>query len=144
MEHRHHRTSPFPSSPSHTGARDTAFQPSAPKEPTTLLKPPSAPLQLRPLILPQNNLLKTLIEKTTPAAKDPSKPAQPAYKYIANSTIIQHPGLPSDGGSAGRRGMHSAVGAFWNTERDGTLSYKWDGAEKKGMDVVVSVNWVGI
>jgi dynein light chain Tctex-type 1 len=40
--------------------------------------------------------------------------------------------------------MHSAVGAFWNTEKDGTLSYKWDGAEKKGMDVVVSVNWIGI
>ncbi|KAK7181522.1 hypothetical protein DPSP01_008920 [Paraphaeosphaeria sporulosa] len=91
-----------------------------------------------------NNLLKTLIEKTTPASQDTSKPAQPAYKYIAHSTIIQHPGTPSDGGAAGRRGMHSAVGAFWNTEKDGTLSYKWDGAEKKGMDVVVSVNWIGI
>lgn len=92
----------------------------------------------------QNNLLKTLIEKTTPRSEDESKTPQPAYKYIANSTIIQHPGHPSEGGSAGRRGMHSAVGAFWNTEKDGTFSYKWDGAEKKGMDVVVSVNWIGI
>lgn len=92
---------------------------------------------------PQNNLLKTLIEKTTPPS-DSDKPSQPAYKYIANSTIIQHPGAPSESQIAGRRGMHSAVGAFWNTEKDGTFSYKWDGAEKKGMDVVVSVNWIAI
>ncbi|KAF2690856.1 hypothetical protein K458DRAFT_426279 [Lentithecium fluviatile CBS 122367] len=86
-----------------------------------------------------NNILQTLIDKT---ATGESK--QPAYKYIANSTIIQHPGNPSEATTVGRRGMHSAVGAFWNTEKDGTYSYKWDGAEKKGMDVVISINWVGL
>ncbi|KAF2256302.1 hypothetical protein BU26DRAFT_599018 [Trematosphaeria pertusa] len=86
-----------------------------------------------------NTILQSLIEKTGAAESK-----QPAYKYIANSTIIQHPGAPSESGSAGRRGMHSAVGAFWNTEKDGTFSYKWEGAEKKGMDVVISINWIGI
>jgi dynein light chain Tctex-type 1 len=87
----------------------------------------------------QNHILQSLIDKTaTGEAKIP------AYKYIANSTIIQHPGNPSEASTAGRRGMHSAVGAFWNTDKDGTFSYKWDGAEKKGMDVVISINWIGL
>ncbi|KAF2642375.1 hypothetical protein P280DRAFT_467741 [Massarina eburnea CBS 473.64] len=90
-----------------------------------------------------NTILSILIEKTSVASPDVEKP-QPAYKYIANSTIIQHPGNPAEQSTAGRRGMHSAVGAFWNTEKDGTFSYKWEGAEKKGMDVVISINWVGI
>lgn len=40
--------------------------------------------------------------------------------------------------------MHSAVGAFWNNEKDGTWSYKWDRSEEKGMDVVITVTWVGL
>ncbi|KAI0473007.1 Tctex-1 [Xylariaceae sp. FL0804] len=44
----------------------------------------------------------------------------------------------------GRRGMHSATQAFWNEKTDGMWSFKYDGGESKGMDVVVSVIWVGI
>jgi len=44
----------------------------------------------------------------------------------------------------GRRGMHSATGAFWNNEKDGMWSYKYEGGESKGFDVVVSVVWIGI
>jgi len=44
----------------------------------------------------------------------------------------------------GRRGMHSATGAFWNNERDGMWSYKYEGGESKGFDIVVSVVWIGI
>lgn len=65
-----------------------------------------------------------------------SKPAgqdAPPYKFIINSTIIQH--LGSGHGSAGsaaggtsghggksvsgvgRRGLHSACGAYWNAEK---------------------------
>jgi dynein light chain Tctex-type 1 len=40
--------------------------------------------------------------------------------------------------------MHSAVGAYWNNEKDGTYSYKWEGAEKKGMDIVIAITWVAI
>lgn len=68
---------------------------------------------------------------------------------MVNSTIIQHTapgaaGSEGEGGSAGRRGMHSAAGAYWNNEKDGMWSYKYEGGEKRGMDVVVMVMWVGL
>ena len=67
---------------------------------------------------------------------------------MVNSTIIQHtaPGSASaeESASAGRRGMHSAAGAYWNNEKDGMWSYKYEGGEKRGMDVVVMVMWVGL
>lgn len=78
------------------------------------------------------------------------------YKFIVNSNIIQHLSDPREGGEdgvsmgtdnekkVGRRGMHSASGAYWNNERDGMWSFKYDGGEAKGMDVVVSVMWVGV
>lgn len=94
----------------------------------------------------QNAILKDLIARTTPSSSSDSSPAVPLYKYIVNSTIIQHPTAPTGAAAeaAGRRGMHSAVGAYWNNERDGTWSFKWEGADERGMDVVVSVTWVGV
>jgi len=89
------------------------------------------------IFAPQNTILQSLIEKTSTGEDN-----VPAYKYIVNSTIIQHIGSPSEPEKAGRRGMHSAVGAYWNNEKDGTFSFKWDGADKIGMDVVISVTWV--
>ncbi|KAF2184306.1 hypothetical protein K469DRAFT_666722 [Zopfia rhizophila CBS 207.26] len=85
-----------------------------------------------------NHILQSLIEDT----KGPN--GAPAFKYIANSTIIQHLASASEPSSGGRRGMHSAVGAFWNNEKDGTWSFKWEGAEKKGMDIVISITWIGV
>jgi hypothetical protein len=74
------------------------------------------------------------------------------YKFAVNSTIIQHLTDPRPAGSdaattpstatVGRRGMHSATGAYWNTEKDGIWNYKYEGGEAKGMDVVVCVMWV--
>ena len=67
------------------------------------------------------------------------------YKWLVQSTIIQQ--TPSVGGE-GKRGMHSASGAYWNNERDGMWSCKWDGegpeAGGRGFDVVVSVVWVSV
>lgn len=72
---------------------------------------------------------------------------------MVNSTIIQHTGPSPSGlkseaeeyaGSPGRRGMHSAAGAYWNNDNDGMWSYKYEGGEDRGMDVVVCVMWVGI
>jgi dynein light chain Tctex-type 1 len=40
--------------------------------------------------------------------------------------------------------MHSASGAYWNNERDGFWSFKWEGGEKRGMDVVVVVYWIAV
>lgn len=90
------------------------------------------------------------------------------WKFAVNSTIIQHLSDPhhsstTEGGDVndektikledgeevksskvGRRGMHSASGAYWNNERDGMWSYKYEGGEGKGMDIVVSVMWIGV
>lgn len=90
---------------------------------------------------PQNTILKSLISKTSTGQGEGS---QPAHKYIVNSTVIQHIGSPSEPEKHGRRGMHSAVGAFWNNEKDGTYSYKWEAAEKKGMDIVITITWIAI
>jgi len=38
--------------------------------------------------------------------------------------------------------MHSATGAYWNNETDGMWSWKYEGGEAKGMDVVVSIIWI--
>jgi dynein light chain Tctex-type 1 len=91
----------------------------------------------------QQSILKSLISATTTKTES-STDVQPAYKYIVNSTVIQHIGSPSEPEKHGRRGMHSAVGAYWNNEKDGTYSYKWEAAEKKGMDIVITVTWVAI
>jgi len=74
--------------------------------------------------------------------------SNPAYKFAVNSTIVQHvPPPPSTGGNAkkaGRRGLHSSTGGFWNEKTDGMWSYKWDGAEEKGLDVIVMLIWVSV
>ena len=59
------------------------------------------------------------------------------FKFAVNSTIIQN----KDGG---KRGMNSSTGAYWNSARDGMWSYKHDGGEEMGMDVVISVIWVAL
>ncbi|OAL48654.1 Tctex-1 [Pyrenochaeta sp. DS3sAY3a] len=88
-------------------------------------------------------VLQDLIAKTSRKV-DGEETAQPGFKYIANSTIIQHIGVPSEPEKQGRRGMHSAVGAYWNNEKDGTYSFKWEAGEKKGMDIVVIITWIAI
>ncbi|KAF2809517.1 dynein light chain, cytosolic [Mytilinidion resinicola] len=90
-----------------------------------------------------NGVLRALISETSSTTN-----AHPPFKYAVNSTIIQHitpsPGVAGESGSTGRRGMHSAMGAYWNNDRDGMWSWKYDGGEKKGMDIVVSVMWVAV
>jgi dynein light chain Tctex-type 1 len=44
----------------------------------------------------------------------------------------------------GRRGMHSAAGAYWNNEKDGMWSFKYDAGDTKGLDVVVGIVWVWV
>ena len=112
---------------------------------------------------PQNSILKAVISESTP------KDATPTHKFAVNSTIVQHlvptpqlnkpkgtdaakpEGENGDGAVStdgkphvGRRGMHSATGAYWDEKRDGMWSYKYDGGEGKGLDVVISVIWIGI
>ncbi len=40
--------------------------------------------------------------------------------------------------------MHSAAAAYWDAEKDGMWSFKYEAAESKGLDVVVGVIWISI
>ncbi|RAL00306.1 dynein light chain Tctex-type family protein [Aspergillus ibericus CBS 121593] len=93
-----------------------------------------------------NTILKSLITATAPST--PSTP--PPYRFTVNSTIVQQ-GLidksaAADGAASntGKRGMHSASGAFWDVNRDGMWTFKYPGAEERGLDVVVSVTWFAL
>jgi hypothetical protein len=113
----------------------------------------------------QNSILRALISESSPAGGTPS------FKYAVNSTIIQHlvptsalnkaktgtdsaaPKSETDKSDAtstdgkphvGRRGMHSATGAYWNEKTDGMWSFKYEGGESKGLDVVISVIWIAL
>jgi len=114
-----------------------------------------------------NSILKAVISEATPAGA-----SAPSYKFSVNSTIVQHlvptsvlnksragtttaeePSISASSDQAtatdgkphvGRRGMHSAAGAFWNEKTDGMWSFKYDGGESKGMDVVIMVIWIGV
>ncbi|TKA66713.1 hypothetical protein B0A55_09996 [Friedmanniomyces simplex] len=109
-----------------------------------------------------NSILKALISESS------TSETSPKYKFCVNSTIIQHLSDPRPAGASetgaqtevegegvvmgesgaakkvGRRGMHSASGAYWNNEKDGMWSHKYEGGEAKGMDIVVSVMWIAV
>jgi len=114
-----------------------------------------------------SNMLKQVISEATP--KDASAPG---FKFACNSTIVQHlvptSALNKSRGGAeskaeephistsseatatdgkphvGRRGMHSATGAYWDEKKDGMWTFKYDGGEGKGLDVVIMLIWVAI
>ena len=97
---------------------------------------------------------------------------QPAHKFACNSTIVQHlvptsalnkprggtetqaqephistssEATATDGKPhVGRRGMHSATGAYWDEKKDGMWTFKYDGGEGKGMDVVIMMMWIAV
>ncbi|KAK6535196.1 hypothetical protein TWF694_001666 [Orbilia ellipsospora] len=97
-----------------------------------------------------NGILRQLISESTPTSGTSAASSCP-YKFAVNSTIIQHAGgsrsvggdddSSSVTGSQGRRGMHSACGGYWNTEKDGMWAYKHT---LKDMDIVVSIIWIGV
>jgi Tctex-1 family len=105
-------------------------------------------------------MLKAVISEATPQGA-----TAPTYKFAINSTIVQHvvptsqlnkstgtststdaeesKGTSAKKGQAGRRGMHSATGGFWNEKTDGMWSFKYDG-EAKGLDVVLMLIWIAV
>jgi len=108
----------------------------------------------------QQKMLKAVMAEATPQGT-----ASPTYKFAINSTIVQHvvptsqlskstgtstspaaeegSSAPAKKGQAGRRGMHSATGGFWNEKTDGMWSFKFDG-EDKGLDVVLMLIWIAV
>lgn len=94
----------------------------------------------------QNTIIKALVAATTPT--EAAKP--PPYRYTVNSTIVQQgvidESAAADGtlSNAGKRGMHSASGAFWDVNRDGMWTFKYTGAEDRGVDIVLTVTWFAV
>lgn len=91
-----------------------------------------------------NTILAQLVGETSkPSESSDEEPEAPRYKFVVNSTIVQHRNAFSDSPNS-RRGMHSAAGAFWNNEKDGMWSFKYDAGDSKGLDVVVGIVWVWV
>ena len=64
---------------------------------------------------------------------------------VSTSQDVKTEATSTDGRPhVGRRGMHSATGAYWNEKTDGMWSFKYEGGENKGLDVVISVIWVSL
>jgi len=78
-----------------------------------------------------NTILSQLLNETS------SDEQPPQYKFAVNSTIMQHSADDTANGdvsSPGKRGMHSASGAYWNSDKDGMWNFKYEKSESKGFD----------
>jgi hypothetical protein len=76
---------------------------------------------------------------TTPTSQDSTSPVSPAAAGVGSELTSGRASNENTG--VGRRGMHSACGAYWNNEKDGMWSFKY---ETKGLDVVISVIWIAV
>lgn len=136
------------------------------RAPARPCKPPLSSKRLT-VVGAQSSMLKAVISESTPHGV-----SSPSFKFACNSTIVQHlvptsslnrprggteikkeepyiststEATATDGRPhVGRRGMHSATGAYWDEKKDGMWSFKFDGGESKGMDVVIMLIWVAI
>lgn len=115
-------------------------------------------------------MLRSLISESSPAGGQPAfKYAinSTIIQHLVPSSALHKPRAPTTSSSTstekpdiknesvgdskldtkpreGRRGLHSATGAYWNEKTDGMWSYKYEGGESKGLDVVISVIWIGL
>lgn len=143
-------------------------------QPSSCVLPCSRPQSVQPTeaLYPQNSILKSLISESSPAGGTPSfkyavnstiiqhlvptsalkaKAAQESSAHPTDddakisTSDVKTEATSTDGKPhVGRRGMHSATGAYWNEKTDGMWSFKYEGGESKGLDVVISVIWIAI
>lgn len=121
----------------------------------------------------QNSILRSLISESSPAGGTPSyKYAvnSTIIQHLVPTSALNKPNLSTESSKpqaesnakistsdakdevtdtdgkphVGRRGMHSATGAYWNEKTDGMWSFKYEGGEGKGLDVVINVIWISI
>ncbi|KAH0547613.1 hypothetical protein GP486_008422 [Trichoglossum hirsutum] len=84
-----------------------------------------------------------------PATATPAEQSASASASVSDGDAVKGDGAPSASQQTvskgvGRRGMHSATGAYWNNEKDGMWSFKYEEAAGRGMDVVVSIIWIAV
>ncbi|RPA91275.1 hypothetical protein L873DRAFT_1819760 [Choiromyces venosus 120613-1] len=96
----------------------------------------------------RNSYLSAGTSTNSPSAsstQDPTSTVSPAAAASPGAASVGselNSGRASNENSGvGRRGMHSACGAYWNNEKDGMWSYKY---ETRGLDVVISVIWIAV
>jgi hypothetical protein len=104
--------------------------------------PPTSQFTTLTIVSTKNSILKSLISESSPAGGSPS------YKYAVNSTIIQHL-VPTSALNRAKATQESSIAktetsdvkneATWNEKTDGMWSFKYEGGENKGLDVVISV-----
>ncbi|KAK2737763.1 hypothetical protein FQN57_007411 [Myotisia sp. PD_48] len=95
-----------------------------------------------------NTVLKSLIDAVTPSGETDNKvdsaidASKPTYRFSVTSTLIQQDFSNKDDSTPplGRRGMHCASGAFWDSQHDGMWTYKYNG-EDKGLELVLNIAW---
>ncbi|KAI6798453.1 hypothetical protein KC363_g2476 [Hortaea werneckii] len=80
-------------------------------------------------------------EKTAGDAAVEGEAEEELKKEVGGEESGAAPASSSTGGP-GRRGMHSASGAYWNNAKDGMWSHKYEGGEAKGMDIVIAIMWI--
>ncbi|EEH07156.1 conserved hypothetical protein [Histoplasma capsulatum G186AR] len=116
-----------------------------------IINNPQCPLTPQKPSMATNTVLQSLIEATTPDQPDDDaetdNPQPPPYRFNVNCTIIQQgvtaPDTPESREKVGKRGMHSASGAYWDVSRDGMWTFKYPNAEDKGLDLVLNIVWFG-
>ncbi|KAL5614322.1 hypothetical protein BROUX41_004428 [Berkeleyomyces rouxiae] len=110
-----------------------------------------------------NTIINTILEACIDETKNIKKANSPRYKFVCNSSIVQHTAPSEDEdddddeteesaepkekefkASGARRGMHSATAAFWDDAQDGMWSFKYDGAASKGLDIIIMLVWVHV
>ncbi|KAL2884803.1 Dynein light chain Tctex-type [Ceratocystis lukuohia] len=111
-----------------------------------------------------NTIINTILETCIEETKAMKKGKNPRYKFVCNSSIVQHTAPSEDDddddddeteegaelkekeykSSGGRRGMHSATAAYWDDAQDGMWSFKYDGAASKGLDIIIMLVWVHV
>jgi hypothetical protein len=84
------------------------------------------------------------LSKPRASTSSASTSTEPAEAAVTTSDVKTEATSTDGKPHVGRRGMHSATGAYWNEKTDGMWSYKYEGGEDKGLDVVISVIWIGI
>lgn len=91
-------------------------------------------------LVPTSVIQRTKVAQESANSKPKDPDAAPTLTNSTKDSAIGTDGRPH----VGRRGMHSATGAYWNEKTDGMWSFKYDGGDRRGLDVVISIVWIAL
>ncbi|TQS34619.1 hypothetical protein Golomagni_04990 [Golovinomyces magnicellulatus] len=91
-------------------------------------------------LVPTSVIQRTKVAQESANSKSKDLDSSPTLTNSTKDSAIGTDGRPH----VGRRGMHSATGAYWNEKTDGMWSFKYDGGDRRGLDVVISIVWIAL